>query len=445
MHDVSTSSPTSPVKPLLSQLENGAKVIVDPQPHSESVTVAIGFGVGSRYEPIEIAGISHILEHMFFKGTPSRTYREINREFDRLGATNNAFTHKDMTVYYAKAPYENFLGLVDLWADMLQNSILDEKEFEKEREVILQEYMRYLDNGLAMTYSKGYEACFPDNPLGRPIIGTEEALRTITHDDVHKYWKSMYCPENLILTVVGRVEPTQALSTLDGAFGGMSKGRRAKYLPVKRIKSKPREPPQTVFDNIELFHSKKEETHIAFCGPTIAGTHPDFASLAILNKMVGDSRRSPLYQSLITNKGYASLVTSTYELFPDVGIFLVLTSIAPKHTKKVLKTIKNNLDSILESEPSENSVSLGKSQVAGEITIETEDTFNLALWYIQSYLHHNRLITPADFLAEIQKTTPTKIYSHLQQIFSTDHHNIILFGKIPASLSKTEIRSLVKE
>jgi predicted Zn-dependent peptidase len=421
--------------PLITPLDNGTQVIIDNKPHSESVAVAIGFGVGSRYESKKTAGISHILEHMFFKGTQSRTYRQIAQQFDGLGASNNAFTQRDMTVYYAKSPHENFVKLIDLWSDMLQNSILDEKEFEKEREVVLQEYMRYLDNGIAMTYANAYQACFPKNTLGWPIIGTEEALRSITIDDVRGYWKKMYQPNNLIISVVGRVNKEIALRTINQAFCDMVAGNRATFKPVS---------PATSTLNRESSHwlsvypKDKNETHFALCGRTISATDPNYTSLAVLNKMVGGSRRSPLYQRLITEYGYASLVTSTYELFPDTGIFVVLTSMTPKHAKKTFEILQEEIQKIIEKRPTEKMTNLGKSQISGEITIELENTFNLSLWYIQMYLRHQRLITPDMFLEDLQTVTPEIIHPNLKEIFSPEQMRMIMLGKIPKELRKAE-------
>jgi predicted Zn-dependent peptidase len=254
-------------EPLITRLDNGTQVIIDNNPHSESVAVAIGFGVGSRYESKRNAGISHVLEHMFFKGTQSRTYQQIAQQFDGLGASNNAFTQRDMTVYYAKAPYENFPKLIDLWSDMLKHSVLDGKEFEKEREVVLQEYMRYLDNGIAMTYANAYKACFPNNTLGWPIIGTEEALRSITIDDVRDYWETMYQPDNLIISVVGRVNPEKALTKVNQAFGDLVGGTRAEYQPVSPLTSPA---VNEKVNRLSVFPNMKNETHFALCSPTIS-------------------------------------------------------------------------------------------------------------------------------------------------------------------------------
>ena len=161
-------------------------------------------------------------------------------------------------------------------------------------------------------------------------------------------------------------------------------------------------------------------------------------SLAILNKMVGGSRRSSLYQKLVTDLGYASLVTSTYETFPDTGIFIVLTSTPPKNAGKTFKILQEETNVLVENGTTKEVVAIGENQLSGEIAIELEDNFNLSLWYIQTYLRHKKLKTPRSFLEDLQNITPDIIDSKLQEIFSPDHLQVIMLGKIPENLEKNE-------
>jgi predicted Zn-dependent peptidase len=290
-----------------------------------------------------------------------------------------------------------------------------------------------------MTYANAFKACFPNNTLGWPIIGREEAIRSITIDDIRNYWKKMYQPNNLIISVVGRVNQKKALTTVNNAFGELEAGPRAAYekllvSPEKKKKESSRFP--------RVYPTKKDETHFALCNRTVSALDPDYASLAILNKMVAGSRRSPLYRKLITELGYASLVTSTYEVFPDTGIFVVLTSTPPKNAKKTFEIMQQETRLLADKGPTKEMVDIGKSQLSGEIVIELEDNFNLSLWYIQTYLRHKKLKTPNAFLTDLQSITPEIIHNQLKEIFSPDQVHMIMLGKIPQGLEKEELYKL---
>ncbi|MHA1712825.1 MAG: M16 family metallopeptidase [Candidatus Ranarchaeia archaeon] len=415
---------------ILHRLNNGVKIVVDNMPHSESVTVALAFGVGSRYETDDIAGISHLLEHMFFKGTKTRSYGDISRQFDKLGALVNAFTQRDMTVYYAKAPYENFHGLIDLWADMLNNSILDANEFRKEREVVLQEYMRYLDNGPALAYSKAYKACFPNSPLGRPVIGTESSIRSITRDKLKRFWDEMYTANNLIIAVVGRVDSEAVISGIDRAFGSMAPAATARY---NRIAASGADKIDRKSNHVILFPDDKEDTHIAFSARTLSAKDPEYASLPLTNAMVAESKRSPIYKALITDRGLASRVSSDFELFPDTGIFILSASVSPKHASQSIKIIEEILESYTENEPSREMLTLSKRQVAGRLALDLEDTFDLAVWYIQMYFRHQKLLSPRSFIEDLQGVTSSMVYRRFKQIFSDRKMYLTVVGNIPSN------------
>ncbi len=406
-------------------LPNGIQVLIDSDQNRESVAIALGFNVGSRNEPENLAGISHVLEHMFFKGTPTRNYQQINREFDRIGATLNAFTDRDMTVYYAKATHEHTDLIIDLWADMLQHSILDKGEFIKERNVVYQEYLRYLDNGIALGISHAYSACFPQLNLGRPIIGKGETIQSMTRDDIASYWKTMYRPSNLLISISGHVDTQKTLKKLISTFSQMPIQE-----PNPQDDSQIQTPQNPTGTNWYFYPDNKPESYILLASPTLPTSHPEMGSVAVMDTFIAHSQGSALYQKLITETGIASRVVSYFEQFPDVGIYITVITCPPSEVKQVLSLTESTIRNLKNTPISLGQLSSAKSQLTGELAIYLEDTYNLSVWYIQQRFRHRRLMRVKEYIEEINSVTPSMVNERLCDIFNPETQKILL-GTFP--------------
>src|SRR5215216_6200200 len=201
-------------------LPNGLRLVSSYLPHTRSVSISIFIGAGSRYESDDLAGVSHFLEHMLFKGTRRRpTAREISEEIEGIGGVMNAGTDKELTVYWAKVGDHRFARTLDILADSLLNSLLDSSELEKEREVILEELAMTEDSPADMVNILIDEVVWPRQPLGRDTGGTPASVRAITRDDVVRYMEQLYVPQNTVVAVAGNVTPQEVVDCVSECLG----------------------------------------------------------------------------------------------------------------------------------------------------------------------------------------------------------------------------------
>src|SRR3990167_6110913 len=222
-------------------LANGLRILTVPMPSFESATALVMVGAGSRYENKKNNGISHFLEHMAFKGTKSRpTFMEVAGLIDGIGGEFNAFTHKEYTGYYIKAGKNNIEICLDLLSDMLQNSLLEASEIEKEKGVIVEEINLYEDTPMRKIGDIYERLLYGDTPLGWDVVGEKEIVRSLKRDDFTSYLGSYYSPSNMSVVVAGGVEPGKAVEIVEKYFSNMKPFKTGKPLKIKESQKKPK-------------------------------------------------------------------------------------------------------------------------------------------------------------------------------------------------------------
>src|SRR5512143_1219213 len=204
-------------------LSNGIRVVSETLPKSRSVSIGVWVKVGSRHEAPEIGGISHFIEHMFFKGTGKRSAKDIAIEMDSLGGEMNAFTSQETTTYYAKVVDEHLPVVIEILADILLGAKFDPLEMEKERKVILEEIKGVEDTPDDYIHELFTGTVWPDNSLGRPILGTRETIKELKHNDIVTYIGNYYYPQEIVISVAGNFEHAQLIELLDRHFGKLSR------------------------------------------------------------------------------------------------------------------------------------------------------------------------------------------------------------------------------
>ncbi|MBS1128835.1 MAG: peptidase domain protein, partial [Nitrospirae bacterium] len=204
-------------------LTNGIRVVSETLPKTRSLSIGVWVKVGSRHEPKEIGGVSHFIEHMFFKGTQKRSARDIATEVDSLGGEMNAFTSQETTTYYIKVLDEHLPEAVDILSDILLGSRFDPADMEKERKVILEEIKGVEDTPDDYIHEMFTATVWPDNSLGRPILGTKETIRSLQHADIVKHIEDYYCPREIVISVAGNFEHDRLIDLLNNAFGRLSR------------------------------------------------------------------------------------------------------------------------------------------------------------------------------------------------------------------------------
>ncbi len=312
-------------------LYNGLTVLIKEDHTSPTVAIVTYVKAGYFNESDRLVGISHLLEHMFFKGTRRRGVGEIGNETKSLGGYLNASTTYDHTVYYTVLPSENFSRGLDIQSDALLHSVFAPEELKKETEVVIEEAKRKLDSPSAVASEKLFELAFDRHRMRRWRIGSEQGLRALTRDDFLTFHKNLYRPENIILVVVGDVETARALSEIENYYGDFERGELLKD-------ESPPEPPQRQLRYRHLRGDIQQAyLEIGFHAPPLL--HPDSYALEMLAVILGRGRSSRLFQNIKEEKRLVHSISAANYILPDVGLFLSEAVAKPENLRETIAAI----------------------------------------------------------------------------------------------------------
>ncbi|WP_416731539.1 M16 family metallopeptidase [Fictibacillus sp. JL2B1089] len=342
---------------------NGVRIVLENIPTVRSVAIGVWIGTGSRFENTKNNGISHFLEHMFFKGTKTRTAREIAESFDSIGGQVNAFTSKEYTCYYAKVLDTHSPYALEVLADMFFNSTFDEGELLKEKNVVLEEIKMYEDTPDDIVHDMLSRASFQNHELGFPILGTEETLNTFTGNTLRDYMDTHYVPEEVVISVAGNVDES-FIKEVEKWFGD--------YKTSGVIKPEIQSP---VFYPEKLSRKKEtEQAHLCLGFPGLSLKDKRSYSLIILNNIFGSSMSSRLFQEVREQKGLAYSVFSYHSAFQDNGIFTIYGGTAPHQLDELYNTILNIVDDLKENGITDKELKNSKEQIKGNLMLSLEST-----------------------------------------------------------------------
>jgi predicted Zn-dependent peptidase len=339
------------------------RIVLENIPTVRSVAIGVWIGTGSRFENTKNNGISHFLEHMFFKGTKTRTAREIAESFDSIGGQVNAFTSKEYTCYYAKVLDTHSPYALEVLADMFFNSTFDEGELLKEKNVVLEEIKMYEDTPDDIVHDMLSRASFQNHELGFPILGTEETLNTFSGSTLRDYMDTHYVPEEVVISVAGNVDES-FIKEVEKWFGD--------YKTSGIIKPEIQSP---VFYPEKLFRKKEtEQAHLCLGFPGLSLKDKRSYSLIILNNIFGSSMSSRLFQEVREQKGLAYSVFSYHSAFQDNGIFTIYGGTAPHQLDELYNTILNIVDDLKENGITDKELKNSKEQIKGNLMLSLEST-----------------------------------------------------------------------
>lgn len=319
------------------RLDNGLTVLVREDRSAPVVAIVTHVKAGYFYEPDRVVGISHVLEHMYFKGTSRRAVGEIARETKAAGGYLNAGTIYDYTSYYTVLPSSALEQGLDIQSDALRNSAIDEEELRKELLVIIQEAKRKLDNPAAVAAETLYEEMFDVHRIRRWRIGTEEGLRRLTRADVWEYYRNLYRPSNIVLVIAGDVDPEETFDLVERYYGDMPAGE-----PV--VDRSPEEPPRVGFRFRELA-GDIVQTHVEWGWRTPGVLHEDTPRLDLLAIVLGQGRASRLYRG-VRDAGLVSSIAAYNYTPTEIGVFGISATLAPEDTRAALEAAWREVDAL---------------------------------------------------------------------------------------------------
>jgi len=341
------------------RLDNGMKVIIIEDPKSPMATFQVWYRVGSKDEPAGKTGISHLLEHMMFKGTPRYGSKEFSNIIQRNGGIDNAFTTKDYTVYFQNLPADR-LGLsIELESDRMQNLLLDPKEVKAERDVVMEERrLRYEDDPQNLLYEDTVAAALKAHPYRTPIIGWMSDIASIERDDLYQHYRTYYSPDNAFIVIAGSVDKEKLTSELQRYFGGI------KAQSQRPVRKKTQEPIQNGERRVYL-KKEAELPYVLIAYPVPSFPHKDSFALEVLSAVLSRGKSSRLYRSLVYDKKVAIDTFSSYSgFYQDPFLFVLGGTAAPgqraedieRHLLLELETLKSGYIDNKELEKAKNQI-----------------------------------------------------------------------------------------
>lgn len=388
-------------------LSNGLRVVVEPIPSFRSVSFGIWVNNGSRHEPLQLNGISHFIEHMLFKGTHTRSAKDIADLFDGIGGNVNAFTAKEYTCYYAKVLDQHLPLAVEALADMFFHSRFDEEDLEKEKNVIFEEIAMYEDTPDDRVHDDAVCTAYQDHPLAYPIIGTESNLTAMTSETLRTFLREHYRVDNTVIAVAGNVDETSLLALLEQHFGHFDThgANQDNVVPT--------------FNGSYHFQQKQtEQNHICITFPGLPSNDPLIYAMSLLNNAIGGGMSSRLFQEIREKRGLAYSVYSYHSGHEDSGLFTIYTGTAPKQTKEVFDLTIEMMSDLKRNGLTDAELQRGKEQLKGSLILSLESTSSLMTRIGKNELMFRRHLTLDQLIERIDAVTQADIQAVIHHMLS---------------------------
>lgn len=345
-------------------LKNGLQIVAERIPHFRSVSVGIWIGVGSQHEKKEQTGISHLIEHMLFKGTEKRSAKEIASVMDAVGGQLNAFTAKECTCFYAKVVDEHFELAMDVLGDIVLHSRFDEAELEKEKGVVVEEISMSEDAPDDLVHELLMEAKFGDQPIAWPILGTEQSVRSFKRQDLISFWKTMYRPEKCVLAVAGNYDWEMLIELAEKLLGDWK--AEGEYVPVLATAAHT--------PGIIRREKKIEQLHLCIGYTGVAVSSPALYPQSIFNSVFGGAMSSRLFQKIRDEHGMAYTVYSYPSSYLDTGVFAIYAGTSLEHAPEVFRLIAEERELILKEGLTKAEFEESREQLKGGYILGLEST-----------------------------------------------------------------------
>ncbi|WP_099158146.1 M16 family metallopeptidase [Virgibacillus ndiopensis] len=400
--------------------KNGLRIVLETIPAVRSVTIGIWVLTGSRNETQLDNGISHFIEHMFFKGTKSRSAKDIAEAFDAIGGQVNAFTSKEYTCFYAKVLDTHKELALDILADMFFHSSFDEEEMEREKKVVLEEIKMYEDTPDDIVHDLLARAAYGEHPLGYPILGTEEHLKGFKPDTLRNYISQCYTPENVVVSIAGNVDHT-FINKVENYFGTYESNNRREEISK----------PIFLANNIER-NKDTEQAHLCLGYEGFPVGDEYTYSLVIMNNVLGGSMSSRLFQDVRENKGLAYSVFSYHSSFLDNGLLTIYAGTGKEQLPLLQDTIKQTVDTLIDRGLTDKELTNSKEQFKGNLMLSLESTSSRMSRNGKNELLLKRHRTLDEMIKEIDAVNHDSIQSVIQSIFKQPASKALIAPKVEA-------------
>ena len=400
-------------------LKNGLTIVGEEIPYLKSVSLGIWINTGSRLESEKESGVSHFIEHMLFKGTKNRSAKDIARDIDRLGGEINAFTNKECTCYYVHLLDEHINKGIDVLSDMILNSSFDTNDIDKEKFVILEELKMYEDSLDDLSYDLLVENVYPNDGLGRNILGNRKTIKSLKREDILNYYNKYYVPNNAVISICGNFNFEEIVKVIEEKFEQWQEKevnievKEANYTPCFVTKNKDSEQVNIAI-NLKAIPEENEKEAYA---------------LSVVNNIFGGSTSSRLFQSIREEKGLVYSIYSSQTLYRKCGELGIFASTSEEYLKEVYDLIIKEIKNIRENYITEEELEESKEQLKGNYILSLESINSKMLAHGEAMLLNNKLKKEDEIIEHINAVNMEQVKDIINKVFNIENLAVCIVGK----------------
>ncbi len=402
-------------------LDNGVRVVTADMKGRHSLAVGIWLNVGGRFEDPKLLGISHFLEHMVFKGTKKYSCQKIKESIEGVGGSFNGFTAEEATCYLIKIPFRYSELALDILSQMAVHPTFPAGELEKERTVVLEEIKMYKDLPQSYVYELLDELLWPDQPLGRSILGTAESVKAISRQDLISYRQRHYSGANIVISAAGALAHDPFVRKAAKFLSAVPKSQTNPFEKAKLAQPYP---------GLKVYAKDTEQTHLALGFHSLHRDHPLRFALVIMNIILGGSSSSRLFNEIREKRGLAYEIGSLAKRLRDTGALIVHAGIDTAKAEEALKVIFQELGKMAARPVSKEELHRAKEYFLGQLMISLEDTMDQMLWTGESTLTLDKTLTVKQVVEQVRKVSAADVKNVAGMLFGKEKANLALIGPL---------------
>lgn len=402
----------------ISKLKNGLTVATDPMGHLETAAVGVWVSAGGRYETEEVLGVSHFLEHMAFKGTTTRSALQIAEEIESVGGYLSAWTSREQTGYFVRCLKGDVPLAIDLLGDILMRSTFETEELERERGVILQEIGQCADNPEDLIYDLLQDAAFPDQPLGRPILGTNDTVNSIDQSMLRNHIKHFYGSDSMWVVGAGAVDHGALVALCEAAFDGLD------------LLNEPAKPQNGQYHGGARVEERDfEQVHITLGFPGVSATDEDFYVAQVYSEILGGGMSSRLFQEVREKRGLCYSVYSFHTGYNDTGLFSVYAATSASDANELVSVITGEMER-LAGHVEEKELARSLAQVKAGVLMSLESAYSRAEWTARHLPRFGRVLSPDELVKRFESVDAVQLMRFGTKLMETRRPAFAALGPV---------------
>lgn len=405
----------------ITTLKNGLRIVTNTIPSSKSIAIAISIGAGGRYEDIEKnGGVSHFVEHLLFKGSKKRpTSKKISETIDRVGGYINAYTTEDHTCYYVKLPKKHLHLGFDVLADIIINPLFKHEEIERERGVIIEEMNVYRDDPARYVGDFTGELLWPHSPLRTNVIGKESVIKSITKKQIITYYKKLYAPNNIVVSVSGNIKHDEIAKMVRSKFSRLKNQAKTRFAQAKGPLSA---------NKSKLLSNKTNQTHFILCCKAPKLDSKENIVFSLISTILGKGMSSRLFLSVRERKGLAYTVNADNHGFLETGRFEIYAGVKIDKVPMAIRAIMLEVKKISNKLVSGRELDKAKEQIKGQLIMAQEDNENIASTFAGQLILMNKIVSFDEMINRVDRISSEDILRVTKKYFRPNGFRLAIIG-----------------